>query len=127
VVLKPAAWILYTACSGPGTQGYIFAKFEGNSSVSSNIGNSFVYHIGGFRAGENAIRKITLDFPGDQSITSGNIGTEIQFDIDLDKWFSGVNNISIASTPVWMTPGGLSLEIADNYATMFSIQNIITP
>jgi len=107
--------------------GYIFAKFEGNSSVSSNIGNSFVYHIGGFRTGENAIRKIILDFPGDQTITSGNIGTEIRLDIDLDRWFTGVNNISIASTPVWMEPGGLSLELADNYATMFSIQDIITP
>jgi len=107
--------------------GYIFARFEGSSPVSTNVGNSFVYHIGGFRTDENAIRKITLDFPGDQIITSGNIGTEIQVDIDLDRWFTGVNNISIASTPVWMTPGGLSLQIADNYATMFSIQDIITP
>ena len=108
--------------------GYIFAKFEGKSPFSTALNQSVVYHIGGFRQGENAIRKVTLDFPGDQVLAFGNgKKTEIVIDVNLDQWFDGVNQVSIASTPVWMTPGGESLRIADNYATMFSIHELINP
>jgi hypothetical protein len=106
--------------------GYIFAKLEGTSSFSSSLNHGVVYHIGGFRTGENAIRQVTLDFPGDQQIVFGNgKKTEITIDVNLDQWFDGVNKLSIAATPVWMTPGGESLRIADNYATMFSIHELI--
>jgi hypothetical protein len=106
--------------------GYIFAKFEGKSSFSTALNQSVVYHIVGFRQGENAIRKVTLDFPGDQVLAFGNgKKTEIVIDVNLDQWFDGVNRVSIASTPVWMTPGGESLRIADNYATMFSVHELI--
>lgn len=106
--------------------GYIFAKLEGKSPSSSALNQSVVYHIGGFRQGENAIRQVILDFPGDQILAFGNgKKTEIVIDVNLDQWFDGVNRISIASSPVWMTPGGESLRIADNYATMFSIHELI--
>jgi hypothetical protein len=108
--------------------GYIFAKLEGTSPFSTATGQSVVYHIGGFRTGENAIREVALDFPGDQVATLGKgKNTEIIIDVNLDQWFESVNRISISSTPVWMTPGGESLRIADNYSTMFSIRELIIP
>jgi len=108
--------------------GYIFAKLEGKSPFSSSANQSIVYHIGGFRTGENAIRKVSLDFPGDQVLAFGNgKRAEIIIDVNLDQWFNGINRISISSTPVWMTPGGEALRIADNYSTMFSIQAVRTP
>jgi hypothetical protein len=106
--------------------GYIFAKLEGSSLFSPSLNNAVVYHIGGFRAGENAIRQVTLDFPGETLVIGNGEKKEIIIDVKLDQWFDGINRISIAGTPVWMTPGGESLRIADNYATMFSIHELIS-
>jgi hypothetical protein len=106
--------------------GYIFAKLEGKSSFSTVAGQSFDYHIGGFRQGENAIRRILLSFPGDQRLTLGSgKNTEVIINVNLDQWFDGFHILSIASTPTWMTPGGEALRFADNYATMFSVNELI--
>ena len=106
--------------------GYIFAKLEGKSAFSTEPGQSFTYHIGGFRTGQNAIRPVVLPFPGDQPVTIGSgKSTEIIIDVNLDQWFDGAHQLSIATTPAWMTPGGESLNIADNYATMFSVNSLV--
>jgi len=106
--------------------GYIFARLEGSSSFSPSVNNAMVYHIGGFRTGENAIRQVTLDFPGEHLVIGNGEKKEIIIDVNLDQWFDSIHRISIAGTPVWMTPGGESLRIADNYATMFSIHELIS-
>lgn len=104
--------------------GYIFAKLEGQSPQSTAIQQNFVYHIGGFRTGENALRKIVLTMPADKPVQMGK--TEmVVIDVDLARWFDGTHKISIATAPALMTPGGQSLLIADNYATMFSLANVI--
>lgn len=106
--------------------GYIFAKLEGNSSASAEPGQAFTYHIGGFRTGSNAIRNVTLDFPADKPVTIGAT-TMVIIDVDVSKWFDGTHRISIAENPSIMTPGGVSLQLADNYATMFTLANVINP
>ncbi len=106
--------------------GYIFAKLEGQSPQSTALRQSFTYHIGGFKKGENAQRTIVLNMPADKPIQIGKTNLVI-IDVDLAKWFDGAQTLSIAKDPSIMTPGGISLKIADNYATMFSLSNIITP
>ena len=106
--------------------GYIFAKFEGNSPASTAIGQNITYHIGGFKSGENAIRKVTLSFPADKPVIVGKT-TLLVIESDLSKWFDGPQKISIAQNPSIMTPGGISLKIADNYATMFTVKQVINP
>ena len=106
--------------------GYIFAKLEGRSPQSTAIQQNFTYHIGGFRNGENALRKIVLTMPADKPIQMGKTDMVI-IDVDLAKWFDAAHTISIATNPSLMTPGGKSLLIADNYATMFSLANVINP
>ena len=106
--------------------GYIFAKLEGNSSASTEVGQKLTYHIGGFKTGENAIRKITLSFPANQPVTIGKT-TLLVIESDLSKWFDGPQKISIAQNPSLMTPGGISLKIADNYASMFTVKQVINP
>jgi hypothetical protein len=120
--LDPANALFWTWNSG-----YIFAKLEGKSPASPATAQSFVYHIGGFRTGANAIRTVTLSFPGNQIVVlGGGKSTEIIIDVNLDQWFDGFHQLSIATTPTIMTPGGESLHIADNYATMFSVNSLIT-
>lgn len=104
--------------------GYIFAKLEGNSPVSTAPLQAITYHIGGFRTGENAIRTISLPMPAGKPLVVGSSTAQVVIDVDLAHWFMHMHTISIAATPSIMTPGGVSLKIADNYAGMFSVLNV---
>jgi hypothetical protein len=102
--------------------GYIFAKLEGKSPSSTAPFQMFTYHIGGFKTGENAIRTISL--PAQFQIGKTN---ELIINADVQRWFDGVNTISIASKASIMSPGGPALQMADNYATMFSVNKVVNP
>lgn len=102
--------------------GYIFAKLEGRSPSSPAPFQGITHHIGGFRTGENAIRTITFSVPLEIGRT-----TDLELNVDIQKWFDGVHTISIADNPAVMSPGGPALKIADNYATMFSVSKVVTP
>ena len=114
--LDPATGMFWTWNTG-----YIMAKLEGNSSYSSEINDAIVYHIGGFKSGENAIRQVVLQLPGQQSWTLEKTSTtEVTIEMNLDKWFSADHNLFIGAQSAVMTPGALSLQYADNYAKMFT-------
>lgn len=100
--------------------GYIFAKLEGRSPISTAPNRSITYHIGGFRNGENAIRNISLSGLVDVETTSS-----IELTADIAFWFDGVERIRIANHPSIMTPGPIAIKFADNYAKMFSLHKII--
>lgn len=106
--------------------GYIFAKLEGRSPVSTAPRQAFTYHIGGFRTGENALRRILLTMPAAKPIQVGKTSLVV-IDVDLSKWFDATHTISIAREASVMTPGVAAMKIADNYATMFSLTNVINP
>ena len=117
--LDPALGMFWTWNTG-----YIFAKLEGQSPVSAAPGRSLTYHIGGFRQGENALRRILLSFPADKPVVVGRT-SQLIINADLARWFDHAHDLSIARYPSVMTPGGVSLMIVDNYAGMFAIQNVI--
>ena len=96
--------------------GYIFAKLEGTSTAASVAGHYFTYHIGGYKSGENAARKIKLTVP---SIGKKNI---IAIEVDLNKWFAASTEIRISQTPICQSPGALAVQFANNYVQMFSIK-----
>jgi hypothetical protein len=102
--------------------GYIFAKLEGRSPASAAPFQKLTHHIGGFRTGENAIRKITLAMPFEIGRAK-----ELVINADVQKWFDGPHQISIASNASVMSPGGVALKIADNYASMFSVNKVVNP
>lgn len=94
--------------------GYIMAKLEGTAEGLASAGHRFTHDIGGYKAGENAARIIELGIP---AIISG----EIHITADLNKWFSSKTTLKIVEAPVCHSPGSLAMRIADNYATMFSV------
>ena len=99
--------------------GYIMAKLEGVSPMSTSVGNRFTYHIGGYREGMKTAKNIELKLaPTPRSIH------EIQINVNIDFWFKNKTEISISSTPVCHSPGDLAMRIADNYSSMFSIKSI---
>lgn len=93
--------------------GYIMAKLEGTATSSKIAGKQFTYHIGGFRGNNNTARSITLPLS-----TKDN---NVSIIADAKKWFEGPYPLMIAKEPVCHSPGILAVNIANNYAHMFSI------
>jgi len=96
--------------------GYVFAKLEGQSDSSHAAANYFMYDVGGYKQRHNATRKVKLEI----SHTLIHSGT-LTIKADLLKWFQAVTNISIGQSSLCHEPGKFAMQLADNYATMFSV------
>ncbi len=105
--------------------GYIMAKLEGNSPSSSQPNQAIEYHIGGYKAPNSVLKTVILPFPNSApyGFAAGSTST-ITIEAHADTWFSGPNPVSIAATPVCMTPGDLALRMADNYSRMLRISEV---
>lgn len=118
--LDPAKGMFWTWSTG-----YIMAKFEGTSLVSTQPGNRFEYHIGGFKGADNVVRRIQIPFPAGAvlQVKEGKTAT-INIKADANKWFDGNSLIKISEHPVVMTPGVLSQAVAENYYRMFTVTGV---
>jgi len=116
--LDPANGMFWTWNSG-----YIMAKMEATSPVSTAPLSAITYHIGGFKTGENVLKQITLNLP-ENVVLKTNAASEIVIDANAMAWFKGVHDIKIATDAFCMNPGPLAMDIADNYAKMFSIAEV---
>ena len=107
------------------TTGYIMAKLEGNSPEAQTPNNVIEYHIGGFKGPENVIRRIHLDFPPGQQLDlkKGSRAT-VNIFANINRRFNHTSAIRITEKPVSMSPGPLATQIADNYATMFTVAEV---
>lgn len=103
--------------------GYIFLKLEGSSPASTETGNVFMYHIGGFGGYDaptiNNIRTVTLDLSarGNPQVKNGK-KTNVHLMADIMKLFDNDTPISIAAHSSVMS-GDFSAVIANNYMHMF--------
>lgn len=118
--LDPAKGMFWTWNTG-----YIMAKLEGTSPVSTAPSHLFEYHIGGFKQAESVIKKITLSFPlgGGVDMKTGQT-TTIHITADAYDWFHNPHDIRISDHPAVMTPGALSQQVAENYSKMFTVVEI---
>lgn len=110
--------------------GYIFFRFEGNSSVISNDANGdpsglqrFKYHIGGFGGYSaptiNNIKTISLDLrPAGIARVRKDRQSNIHLFADVMKVFNGSNSFQIAAHPNVMF-SAFSTNIAGNLSEMF--------
>jgi hypothetical protein len=100
--------------------GYIFFKLEGYSASSTADLQRIEHHVGGYRYPNNVARKIRLYLPSVLMVEKDSRHL-INININLDKYWKGINDIKIAEQALLMTPGGLALKAADNFQNMFSI------
>lgn len=106
--------------------GYIMAKLEGKSPVSSGPANVFQYHIGGFTQTESVIKRINLLFPFGESVDmQPGSTTEINITADAYDWFNSPHDIRIATHAGIMSTGTLAQQVAENYSKMFTVVEII--
>lgn len=104
--------------------GYIFVMLEGSSSKSTQIDNKLFFHVGGAKAPNNTVRKITLPFSSGGLRVRANSKPEIHLIVDASYLFKGVANINFA-TLSGFHGGPNAVTVANNYATgMFRIDHI---
>lgn len=119
--LDPAKGMFWTWNSG-----YVMAKLEGSSPASNQPGHAIAYHIGGYKGENNVTEKISLSFPAALATGQGS-SSRLIIDADVNAWFSGPHDISIKNIPACTTPGKLAKSIAENYAGMFTVAQVINP
>lgn len=102
--------------------GYIMAKMEGTSPQSTAVGNSLVYHVGGFKLPYNNLRTTTVNLTEPITVRK-NIAPEIHLFVDVAEWFKTPNTISIATLNNSMSASSTGV-IADNYADMFKCDHV---
>ena len=103
--------------------GYVMAKLEGRSSASTLPHHIFEYHIGGFRGAYNVLDRVELSLPAVVDMAPGK-KTQIDIAADIDKWFTGLHQLSIAEHPACTVEGSLARRFSENYLQMFTIQSI---
>lgn len=108
--------------------GYVMFKLEGTSPNSTADLQRIEHHIGGYKAENNVATPIRLNFEefGGVVVTSGKL-TEVVIQMDLDKYWRDKTEIRISENPVWMTTGGFALQIARNFAALFSVKTVSLP
>ncbi|MBA4853415.1 MbnP family protein [Emticicia sp. BO119] len=109
--------------------GYIFFKMEGKSSaIPMNMMNmtEYQFHIGGFggMTGKtpNNLKNITLPMAISAQVR-GDVSPQIHIINDVQKVFSGVNQISIAKSYMTHTPDA-GIFIGQNYAKSFIVDHV---
>jgi hypothetical protein len=117
--LDPAKDMFWTWNSG-----YIMAKLEGNSPVSTLPNQMIEYHIGGFKGTDNVVKRLTLSFPFQQQLEEkGRLTIDIA--ADINAWFKSIHDLTISTNPTCTSPGSLAKQYSDNYAMMFSISSVV--
>ena len=99
--------------------GYIFFKLEGSSDVSTGDLNRIEHHIGGFKGVNKTIRTAYLPINNTALLKQ----KKLVIQLDINRYWNGVNKLKIAEMPVVALPGTQAKTAADNFAGMFSIKN----
>jgi len=105
-------------------QGYIMAKFEGNSPQSTATNNKLEFHIGGFGGANKATRIVSPSFNGDTAKVSTTVTPVVHMSADLLQWFQAPNVIDFSTLNTIHMPGSNAVNVANNYIDMFTVEHI---
>lgn len=100
--------------------GYVFLKLEGKSPISASPGHLLQYHIGGYKTPANCIRTVRLQLKKPLNINSNN---QLHIKVDASEILKTPTAIDF-TTLSSVTDFHYATTIADNYADMFSIEEI---
>jgi hypothetical protein len=103
--------------------GYIMTKLEGTSPVSTAVGKQLLFHVGGFSGIHSVLKKVTLAFPT-HAVVSAGVSPQVFIAADVNEWFSP-NAVDFSKLNVIHMPGADAKYIADNYANMFTLTQVI--
>jgi hypothetical protein len=123
--LDPAKGLFWSWNSG-----YIFFAVEGVSPVSTETGNVFQYHVGGYKedaasaTAANNIKVITLGFNGDKASVNSAHSPEVHMLMDIKKFFNGPGaSVSFAANASRHSPKSC-VDIAGNITSAFTVDHV---
>ncbi|MEP6713265.1 MAG: MbnP family protein [Ferruginibacter sp.] len=102
--------------------GYVMFKLEGTSASSTADLHRIEQHIGGYKGNYKTMREINLSLTANPIIITADKSQNLTIEINLDKYWQGINDIKIAALPVLTTAGEKAGKAADNFPGMFSVQ-----
>ena len=100
--------------------GYIFVKLEGHADASTSPGHIFEYHIGGYAAPNNCIRKVTLNFKKKGIKIANDKTDELPLKANVLEILQKPMSIDFAKLSS-VTDFHNATTIANNYEDMFTI------
>lgn len=100
--------------------GYIFMKLEGKSSASRSPGTIYEFHVGGYKAPANCIRRVMLPFDRTGQQKSMEVRSEIVLKADVMEMFRTPFTIDLSQLST-VTDFRNAEKMADNYSDMFSV------
>lgn len=101
--------------------GYIFMKLEGRSPDSKATAHLLEYHIGGYKAPANSIRRVTLSFSAVINPLTTN-GYTISIDADAGELLQTPTTVDFSKLPA-VTDFHNAEMLADNYKDMFRLSD----
>ena len=104
--------------------GYIMALLEGSSPQSTDPLKKISYHIGGFSGLYTGVKKVTLVFPTNATVTKTHTPT-LNLKADIALWFSGYYLFDMAVNPTIFEVNKESSRMANNYQNMFQVTSVI--
>ncbi len=104
------------------SQGYIFAKMEGQCSRAP--GGIFLYHIGGFFGQWSAIVKSNPSFGTNMIQVVSDKVPKVYMKADVLEWFKTPTTIDMANYNT-VSMGKKAGELSANYSDMFSVTAIV--
>lgn len=103
--------------------GYIFLKFEGTSTKSSQASGQLFFHVGGAKAPTNTVRTTSQAFPTTLRVRS-DADPDVHFIVDIASLFKGTTTIKFADISGFHG-GANGMLVADNYAAgLFKVDHI---
>lgn len=109
--------------------GYIFLQIEGTAPVSTEEGNVFFYHVGGYKTDPampnlaNNIKTKTVTFGGEEANVSSSSEPEIHIIVDVEKFFEGTTNVDFSTNSHCHVPS-CGTVIANNYESTFIFDHL---
>ena len=101
--------------------GYTMFKLEATSASSAADLHRVEQHIGGYKGAYKTMREINISLAANPTIITENDQQYLSIQMNIDKYWHGVNEIKITTLPVLTTIGKQAKEAADNFPGMFSL------
>lgn len=117
--LDPALGMIWTWNTG-----YVMAKLEGKSNVSTASAHNITFHVAGFGGATASQRIVSPSFGAFTANVSDSIVPVIHINSNVQEWFRNPSTVRFDITNNVTTTGADALMIADNYVDMFTVTGI---
>jgi hypothetical protein len=122
--LDPAKGLFWSWNSG-----YIFMAVEGVSPASTQAGNAFQYHVGGYKEDAasnqvNNIKTVTLSLNGESAPVRSGHEPEVHILFDVNKFFNGTGEqVTFTTSSARHSPKACQ-NLAGNIAASFVVDHV---